>query len=413
MTTIKPVKYPRWILNKIQARLLLLITSFDTFATESVHTNQSGDSFYLYISIGLLIFLTVYYLIVWLLRGIDPPKDSIIPKYYPPKGMSPAAMRFIWNRSFDYKCLAIVIINLAIKKYINIRRLNPGEYNLTKLQNTDLDQMSRGERQIYSYLFDYRKSYTITGEYNPDMGVASKVLSRSLRNEFNETSFKKNRKYRIYGGIISIISFIACWIHFFTPSLMSAPIIILPVIIIVFSIALYIYPLKPFLYYSLLILAITTLISFLSLSSGLINLTYIIIFIYITIINLIFGYLVQSPTSEGSKLIEQIECFKLFLQTAEKDRIEISDSPKLTSDLFEKYLPYAIALGIENDWSKTFNQIMLHQHGGVNNYHQDWFLGVDFLSHDFESTINSLSTDLANTVENCSIDNIDIDNDMT
>ena len=68
---------------------------------------------------GLLLLLG-YYLFVWILVGKDPPKGSIVPQYEPPDGLSPAAVRYIRNMKFDYKCIAANLIDMAVKKSIKI-----------------------------------------------------------------------------------------------------------------------------------------------------------------------------------------------------------------------------------------------------------------------------------------------------
>jgi uncharacterized membrane protein len=40
--------------------------------------------------------------------------------------------------------------------------------------------------------------------------------------------------------------------------------------------------------------------------------------------------------------------------TAEKDRLEKLNPPEITPEVFERFLPYAIALDCENQWSKRF-----------------------------------------------------------
>jgi uncharacterized membrane protein len=65
---------------------------------------------------------------------------------------------------------------------------------------------------------------------------------------------------------------------------------------------------------------------------------------------------------------EKIKGLKLYLETAEKDRIAMlqspdapyaakSSEPKKTVELFEKLLPFAIVLGVENQWAKQFESI--------------------------------------------------------
>jgi len=68
----------------------------------------------------------------------------------------------------------------------------------------------------------------------------------------------------------------------------------------------------------------------------------------------VFYHLLKAPTALGAHTMEQIEGFKLFLETAEKDRLEVLNPPNVTPAMFESFLPYAIALDCENQWSKKF-----------------------------------------------------------
>jgi uncharacterized membrane protein len=68
----------------------------------------------------------------------------------------------------------------------------------------------------------------------------------------------------------------------------------------------------------------------------------------------LFYQLLKHPTLLGAKIDAEIEGFKLFLSTAEKDRLEALNPPNVTPEVFEKFLPYAMALDCENQWSKKF-----------------------------------------------------------
>lgn len=58
--------------------------------------------------------------------------------------------------------------------------------------------------------------------------------------------------------------------------------------------------------------------------------------------------------AEGDELKRQILGFKLYLETAEKYRMQ-----NLTPETFEKYLPYAIIFGVEKKWAKAFEGVTM------------------------------------------------------
>ena len=75
-------------------------------------------------------------------------------------------------------------------------------------------------------------------------------------------------------------------------------------------------------------------------------------------LNALFYHLLKAPTLSGRKIMDQIEGFKLYLSVAEKDRLNLLNPPEKTPALFEKYLPYALALDVENAWSEQFAEVL-------------------------------------------------------
>ncbi|MCW5580383.1 MAG: DUF2207 domain-containing protein, partial [Luteimonas sp.] len=66
----------------------------------------------------------------------------------------------------------------------------------------------------------------------------------------------------------------------------------------------------------------------------------------------------KAPTLAGRRLMEEIAGFRMYLEVAEKDELRVRRGPERTLELFEKYLPYALALGVENAWAEQFADIL-------------------------------------------------------
>jgi uncharacterized membrane protein len=64
----------------------------------------------------------------------------------------------------------------------------------------------------------------------------------------------------------------------------------------------------------------------------------------------------KAPTLAGRRLLDQIEGFKHYLQVAEDDEIALQGAPEFSADIYETYLPYAIALDLENEWTAKLNR---------------------------------------------------------
>ena len=76
------------------------------------------------------------------------------------------------------------------------------------------------------------------------------------------------------------------------------------------------------------------------------------------LLNVIFYQLLRAPTEMGQKLLDQIEGFRLYLSTAEEERLKVLHPPEKTPELFERYLPYALALDCENEWNAKFAAVL-------------------------------------------------------
>ena len=66
------------------------------------------------------------------------------------------------------------------------------------------------------------------------------------------------------------------------------------------------------------------------------------------------GRLLSARTITGARTLAKVLGFKDFLGRAEKDHIERLET---TPELFEKYLPYAMALGVEGNWTRAFGNV--------------------------------------------------------
>jgi len=78
--------------------------------------------------------------------------------------------------------------------------------------------------------------------------------------------------------------------------------------------------------------------------------------------------------------------------TAEKDRLEVLHPPQVTPEVFERFLPYAIALDAENEWSRKFETEAARagQAPDQQTYSPRWYSGSSysrFGSSDFASSI--------------------------
>lgn len=114
--------------------------------------------------------------------------------------------------------------------------------------------------------------------------------------------------------------------------------------------------------------------------------------------NLLFYNLLKAPTTIGRKVMDELEGLKLFLSVAEKDRLNVLNPPDKTPALFERFLPWALALGVEQQWCEQFSEI-LKEMGRDEGYAPLWYnSSSNFSSQSFASSLgNTLSATISSS----------------
>ena len=296
--------------------------------------------------LGFILLLSYYYY-AWNMVGRDPKKGTIIPLFKPPGDFSPAAIRYLLQMSFDKRCFTAAIVNMARKGYLDI--VDDDEYTLAK-KIEDTSMLTKGEIVLAKKLFLKSDTITLDNKEHSRFRSAISGLSRALKNELSSHYFNANGKWLIPGLCISVITIVLMLLFMsdFTP------LIIICIVLIVLT-------------------------------------------------NLLFAYLIQAPTLLGRKTMDEIEGFKMYLAIAEAERMNLLNPPEKTPELFEKFLPYAIALKVENEWGDQFNSLFggldkenqSYQPSWYHGHHMSRFAVADFTSSvgkSFSSAISSAST---------------------
>ena len=87
-------------------------------------------------------------------------------------------------------------------------------------------------------------------------------------------------------------------------------------------------------------------------------------------------FLLGAPTLQGAKVLSRIEGFKLYMETAETNRLNMRDAPQMSEELYERYLPYAAGLGVEEPWSRAWAAHLARvSPDRKHDYHPTWYRG--------------------------------------
>ena len=305
---------------------------------------------------GLLILL-IYYLIVWSRVGRDPSGGTVFPRFHPPDGISPAAARYIDKMGFDNRVFATALINLAVKGHITIHQEGKRAYTLHKAENEDKRAPSKGEQALYNKLLGTRKSLALVNTNHEKVSAGKKALKLALRSEFHQTYFRKNTLYMIPGVVITLTSLLlAAVLSTNIEALFIVPFIMIDALIFgVFTFLMWDQGRRLYAI-TFAVIGISSVVAGSFIEIALIGV--FVLFGVLALTNVLFFFLLRAPSRLGRETMDQLEGFALYLETAEEDRLNVGTPPEKTPDLFERYLPFALALGVDQQWSEKFSSTL-------------------------------------------------------
>lgn len=364
--------------------------------------------------IGLLAVFT-YLFLAWFKVGRDPQKGAIIPRFTPPDGYSPAACRFVMKMGFDKQAFTACLISMAVKGYLQIDKSGK-HFKVIKLAD-DTNMLSSGEKKVAKALFSGGPAITIDGSYSSRLAKAVDSLSDQLETDFLKINFSKNAGWMVPAILLSMGVMVVMLWALFAVDVEQFVVVVGAGFMLLFVIPFYwagisvwlkpgslgnkIVGLVPIVFVTLFFGVPLYIFKDFLVESGLLWLTlpYIGIVLGLIVLCALFFYLIKAPTVSGRKRMDEIEGLKLFMQVAEQDRLNMLNPPEKTPQLFERLLPYAIALNVENEWSKKFDDIISRAIQN-NEYRPTWYVGSTFhtstisasLASSFTSSISSSST---------------------
>ena len=300
---------------------------------------------------GLVILLVgfvavlAYAIPVWSRYGKDPEEGVLVTRYEPPRTFSPASLRYIRQMYYDDKTMTAGILSLAVKGYLRINDLG-SKHTLFKLEpGPDAPALATGEAELYEALFKDGKRVVLEQDNHALLGGARAAHRSSLVKDYKRHYFRLN-------------------------SLLNLP----SILVAVASIAL----------------------AFIV--GGRLSIAMIVVIVIMMLTVAFFGVIMRRPTPRGRKVLDEMLGFRDYLEVAEKDEMNLRNPPEKTPELFEAYLPFALALGVEQDWAEKFADVLeaIREPDG-RGYQPAWYSG-SWDSSRISSNIGSVSSGLGSAI---------------
>jgi uncharacterized membrane protein YgcG len=256
--------------------------------------------------------------LLWWFKGRDPNAGlSVAPMYEPPEGLRPAEAGTLVDNSVDPRDITSVLVDLAVRGYIKIVE---APHKGLLFTSKDYEFQMVKDRDSWAELNDYERA--MLGKIYEGGGTTTRLSQ--LRNHFYSvlpimkseiiTALKAKgmyttdpdsaHQYAILGALAIAIPYIAAQVlHLadFTDSM--GPLI----------------------------------------GCGIVAVAIIFL----------FGRLLTATSRKGARTRVGVLGFEEFMNRVDSDRLK-----RMPPDTFEKYLPYAMALGVEHRWAKAFEGII-------------------------------------------------------
>jgi uncharacterized membrane protein len=301
-------------------------------------------------------FSLIYMFNLWYRRGRDPRvRESVRVMYEPPKfdnrALTPAEVGTLIDEKLDPRDITSTIVGLAVKGYIKIEEtkkegliFDKTDYYLKKVKEQDVN-LSPFEIELMKNLFPGALPGTLVlvsglkNKFYKNLNALKKILYGELvrKRYFLSNPETVRHRYAVIGFLIMFIGVFA--LALLTPCSVGKSI-------------------------------------FASILTGLPV--------------IVFGRFMPAKTKAGASAYMDILGFQEFMNRAEKDRIERMGD----KGLFSKFLPYAIALDVADNWAKAFE--------GIYQEPPDWYVSPGgfrtFGPSDFSHSINAVTSSLGSAM---------------
>jgi len=291
---------------------------------------------------------------LWRARGRDPELKPIAARYEPPDGLTPAELGTLADGKPDMRDITATIVDLAVRGYLHIEErktdgffglFSSEDYHFTlKKPREEWVSLKSHERALLSAMFADGDDWVDLSDLKNKFYKHLPKLKENLYSMLVSRGYYTARPDRVrllfmIGGAIA--GAVLAW--------MSGALMVF-------------FGMQPAA----------------GIAAGILS----------GLIIVLFGWFMPSRTVSGTRELEKILGFEEFLSRVEGDRLQRMVK---TPDMFESFLPYAMALGVEENWAKAFD--------GIYREPPRWYSGTNpihgFHPTSFTSSLGRMSTQAA------------------
>lgn len=333
--------------------------------------NYSDVSYFMQQHYGLLPYsiallaTILFYLWAWNQVGRDPASRGLAPFYEAPEGISPAMAAYILHMGGvnEQEMLTATILSLASKGYLTIEELEKEGF---RLKRVELDEGAHDDRPAIApdeqVVYDEIKSSLTVKPRSSALQDALIMHQLRLPELCVGKYFDTNAGFAFLGVLPLIVAtfYYAINAPMSSDELMLAGafglgfgmfgfLAIMHSLVLIFkkewskAIGLIVFG-GAFFGFGLMMILQETSVSLLT-------------WLMVSLIFLVITFMrkpMMAPTRMGQEIRDHVAGLKYYMEMVEEKVLQKFDPPEMSRELFEKYLPYAVALGVESKWAERF-----------------------------------------------------------
>lgn len=391
------------------------------FVTEPAEIDRAKDAIrdnlgFFAVAAGVLLAFA-YYLFAWFRVGRDPLKGVIIPLFTPPAGLGPAGMRYVWKHGFDDKSFAASLVGLAVKGRLKIIEKD-GDFSIQR-KDDQSQPLTQAEAALYRAI--PRGTTELEHSNHRAVRAMKSAIEDTLEKEHEGVTFVRNLKW-FWGGVaISVLAllagaallpgedaftglFISAWSTFWWGVLL----------VISWSLVKGIFETRGIFTKVKSFFALGFLIPFFLVGGGVPAAVFFSAqspalygfaagAVALIAMGFLFHWLLRAPTVMGRKRLDEVEGFRMYLKTAEEERLKVLHPPEKTPELFERYLPFALALDCENEWNAKFAAVLAAAAAAGAAAAPVWYSGGNWNPTRMDDFTDSLGSSLSGATSSSSV----------
>ncbi|HSE27501.1 MAG TPA: DUF2207 domain-containing protein [Gemmatimonadales bacterium] len=324
------------------------VVGWDTGLVARPTTLQKAAGFFASnwpLGIPFLVFTGMFSL--WWRKGRDPRRLPVVVQYEPPEKLTPAEAGTLTDEAVDLRDITATLVDLAVRGFVRIEEkeetalfglIKSEEFLFHRLKpESEWNALLPHERKVLVGIFESGADVVALSDLKDEFythlsGIQKAIMDRLLEQKHFRRRPDTTKVGWVVGGIA--LGFLIGVAGGAASSFFS----LTPVPFVIAGMA------------SAFIIAV-------------------------------FGRLMPARTVAGARTLERVLGFGEFLERVDKHRFAAIER---TPELFERYLPYAMAFGVEQKWAKGFADLLTRP--------PTWYTGTHMGTFNATSFSRSLST---------------------